>query len=748
MAMEKWLLEYADAYPQQLDSVLVDVLRRSESACLSAVIASVATAHPKHSGEALLVFLGARDYLRFDLWRCASEAQTAVLSNLTSGLNAENMVYGRERKAANDLPHRRESLEDAILRLQFGPFAPRVHVILDGHKASLRPLDQQDDGDRTWRLALHRMDLRQTTVSEIVEDQDGSHGDAERPAEPPRRYLRFDPIEPEPDVKAMSDQSTLRHRALNERLSVINWGRCNFQRTDLDSHDPAMWHDFLVQSMSFKADQTDELAMSWRGGPGTVAAVCVRDHWEEMSAGERAWCMNRICQEVMESAEHWNPMARVQRFDVSADRPCAWVLSLILTKSLSEPQRRSVEEAFAAAATHPVNEVRWHADWGIAQNLSAVDRELTRRCVNALAIEATLIDAKRQEERVLPFGLRCDISKIAADAGVTVRSTFWSAAGIRSDAYEGLNVETWYGADANAHILAILSADPENPLAGPAFKRGAEVLVKWWNARERYNHSQRGEEPNQEAESSISDLLQRFAMRTSFEVAKDVLEPIIGAIGDHPREVSWILHGLTAIEDSTPNTLHYWRLWQLFADGVRNAGWVSGLDDEHPWGADMVSAVFLTSWWKDSVRHWKSLEGHAHHVHSLFEALPSSSIVFDSYIRFLYHIGEKSLPGEFVRVSRSLKAGDAEGMLADSNSVFMLVVLLQRHVCAKPAELKRDPQIRESVLSLLDILVENGSAAAFGNCFWPISAVCSGPPSKLTVLGSAGRPALLSLSFI
>ncbi len=75
--------------------------------------------------------------------------------------------------------------------------------------------------------------------------------------------------------------------------------------------------------------------------------------------------------------------------------------------------------------------------------------------------------------------------------------------------------------------------------------------------------------------------------------------------------------------------------------------------------------------------------------------------------------GEKSLPDAFVRVSHALKAGDAEAMLADSNTVFMVVVLLRRHVYAKALELKRNPRIREAVLSLLDILVENGSAAAF-----------------------------------
>jgi len=34
--------------------------------------------------------------------------------------------------------------------------------------------------------------------------------------------------------------------------------------------------------------------------------------------------------------------------------------------------------------------VRWHAVLGIAQNLSTTDRAFATRCINALAMEATL----------------------------------------------------------------------------------------------------------------------------------------------------------------------------------------------------------------------------------------------------------------------------------------------------------------------------------------------------------------------
>ena len=188
---------------------------------------------------------------------------------------------------------------------------------------------------------------------------------------------------------------------------------------------------------------------------------------------------------------------------------------------------------------------------------------------------------------------------------------------------------------------------------------------------------------------------------------------MLGAIDQHPREIYSIVQGLTLIEDSSPNTAHYWYLWGLFADGIKRAKWLAWLDNKYPTGSEMLSAIFLTLYWKDNVRHWRSLEGHAHHVHSLFEALPPSSIVLDDYARFLYHIGERSLPDAFVRVANSLKRGDIQAMLAKSNTIFLLEVLLQRHVYGRPLELKRDTATRQAVLFLLDILVENGSSAAF-----------------------------------
>jgi hypothetical protein len=127
----------------------------------------------------------------------------------------------------------------------------------------------------------------------------------------------------------------------------------------------------------------------------------------------------------------------------------------------------------------------------------------------------------------------------------------------------------------------------------------------------------------------------------------------------------------------------------------------------------MLAAIFMTYGWKQNVRHWSTLEGYAHQVDALFEALPRVAVVLEAYLAFLYHIGAQSLPQAFVHIGGALQEGNCVDMLSKSNTVFLLEVLLQRHVYGRPLELKQDQALRDAVLYLLDVLVERGSSAAF-----------------------------------
>ncbi|MEW6404445.1 MAG: ATP-binding protein, partial [Chloroflexota bacterium] len=459
MALERWLLEFAETRPDELDQLLLSILKRSHSAALTAVVAGVATAHPHASGETLLALLRSRECILLDRQRLVNESQApSSIAGFLPQLNASNKVYEAERKEADALPHRRWDLEHAILNLQLGPLAPQVHKILDELRAEMPPVEEQDENDRIWRLALHRMDLRQYSV--VADKVEGSvpSGDPTSSEEVGRQYIRLDLREPEPDLKEMADQSAAQMQSMNARIGLLMWGLNVFGHEEDAVYDPARWRQKLLEARDLGAKNGgDEEHDLGQGGPGVVAAVCVRDHWDEISEDERDWCVDVVCSEIEREADQWNHLARVQRNSMSADRPCAWVLPLLLGKALNDTQTNRVRQALVIALTHAIDEVRWYAALGIGKHLWAIDRDLSLRCVNALSMEATLVQEAVDAERSRPYAQRRKLDEIQAEAAAFIRQRFFKSGGIADDAYTTMDLTKWFGAEANKHILAILA---------------------------------------------------------------------------------------------------------------------------------------------------------------------------------------------------------------------------------------------------------------------------------------------------
>jgi hypothetical protein len=703
MALENWLLELGKQAPSHLDALLIDIMRRSESAALAAVVTSIATAYPHASGEALLVLLGSRYYVQMDRSRLAIEPQISALSGMLPVFQTDHRFYEGERKTANALPHRAQDLEAAVANLQLGPLVPRVHAILDRHLAMLPPKEEQEDGDWVWRLAIHRMDLRQYTVSETP----GPVVPNTKPGEPPRQSILLEPKPPDADVQEMVNESGTRSAAMCARLGLLVWGLQAFNRED-GKCDLSQWAEKLdeARSMDREIDHED----GSHHGPGFVAAVCIRDHWVDMTPSQQDWCVDIVCCEVLQNVDPSNPATHAQRNPMAADRASAYVLALLIHRVLPDTQMERVRQAFVVALTHAIVEVRLYTAWSIDATFWDIDRTLALCCVNAIATEAGLIDDAWEAEVKRPYAERRNQGEIVFEVSNIIRTNFWQAGAISEDAHCRLDITKRFGAEAANRVLIILEHVPNDPLSIEAFTRASNALIASWKSSEDRGH-RRNRYVNSQGE--ISKRLQEFLLRTSPEVARIVTAPLLDAIDNYSHELQSFLQGLTGRQDSNPNTPQYWFLWRLFSDAVKRANWVPHLGDDHPIGGDLLSAIFLTAFWKDSVRHWRYLEGYAYLIHDLFEALPQSSIVLDNYVQFLYHIGEQSLPGAFVHIAKALHSGNWQEMLKNTNTVFLLEILLQRHVYGRPLELKSNPTIREAVLLLLDNLVETGSSAAF-----------------------------------
>jgi hypothetical protein len=706
MALENWLLEIGSQEPQNLDGILVDILRRSSNAALAAVVGSAAIAYPYAAGEALLVLLSVRDYVVADRGRMASEHAAATMAGIFPGARSEDKIYEGERQQANARQHRRFDLEAAVTVLQFGPLAPRVQALLDKHLAAVAPGEQQSEEDQLWRLAIHRMDLRKHTASEPPEGE--SPEQDEDASDPPAPTIRIDPKPPDADLQVLVDENASRQSAMNSRLGLLMWSVHAFERKT-GKFDPAQWAARLAEAQAMPAGAEDGLGTG--SAPGFVAAVCVRDHWDDMTQPQREWCVDTICSEVLRHADDTDRMGRVQRNPMAADRACTFVLAALLHKPMDATRMERIKTAFAAAFTHPVEEVRSYATWGIDENVWAADRALALRCLNAIAAEAAVLEEALKAEGARPYDERGNLPDIMAAATADIRARFWEDGAFADDAHSTVDMSSRFGASTLKRILAILGRVPQDPLAIAAFLRASQMLAGCWTSDDK---GQRRGDRDFQSESDVSRGIQEFLLRTPPEAAREVLTPLLATIDDHSRELQPVMEGLTGLQVRNPNTPQYWFLWELVASAVKKAKWVRRLDKDRYWtGSELLLSVFLTLHWKDNVRHWPSLEGYAHLVDALFEALPATATVLDAYTRFLYEIGERSLPVAFVRIETALRRGDPQKMLAESNTVFMLDVMLQRYVYGRPLELKRDAAIRDAVLFILDCLVDAGSSAAF-----------------------------------
>jgi hypothetical protein len=187
-------------------------------------------------------------------------------------------------------------------------------------------------------------------------------------------------------------------------------------------------------------------------------------------------------------------------------------------------------------------------------------------------------------------------------------------------------------------------------------------------------------------------------------------------VDEHPREVARFVEDLVMTADQAEVASIFWDIWQAFADRVRNAGWIHQLDSRYTIGHELLHKIFFKSSWKNGMRYWRRLEGFASRVDTLFKDLPPCATVVDAYCRFLYTIGEKSLPRGFVVVANRLNAGDVSQMFSQDTTVFYLESLLRRVIYSEPLRIKSNPEIRSAVLMILDQLVDSGSSAAYRMC--------------------------------
>ncbi|WP_019594344.1 hypothetical protein [Thioalkalivibrio sp. ALM2T] len=710
MALEAWLLQICDTEGGDVESWLLKILRDSNNVMATSVISSVCNAHPEKAGRAGLALLSAPELISMDRARAAQERSRFPVSAIFPSFGI-NEIYENERKKSDALPHRVHDLEALALKLQLKEGCEEVFSLIDGYRAALPPVEEQSEEHRLWRLALHRMDLRGLRAVEGP-SLEASEGDADGVAEdeqPKERKVFLEPSELEPDVQALVDRHAPIAVQQERDLSLLNWGSAAWEGRESSDFDIRDWEAFLASARARDGEpETEEFA---RGGPGVIAAVCARDHWEEMNAEDRAWCINLLVREVERDCDTEIDMVRRGRGGHRPDRHAAYVLPSLLAHDVSETQATRIKEAIARALSHAVEEVVEYAAEGIGVASTREPGAYSKACAAAIAWRARLISSRLAEEREKPFEEQMDTASIIREAVPTVRAAIISWDCDPQEELERIDLDHWTGIQAAEIILQILGYSPDSTLAIEFHRRIACSIVEDWD-RESEDRNRRGQRDHR-FNHEFFRRLARFALKLDEQQALHVCEPFLAAVPRHPSKLKSFVRDIVVEADRSSEQDSFWTVWQAFANAICHAPWVEPLDSRFSSGKELIGAIFLEGYWKEDVRHWRRLEGQGYRLDQLAERLQCSAVVFEAYCRFLYDIGEASFPGAFVILADLLAARDPHVMLADRNTVFLLESLLRRRVYSEPHRLKSDPAVRSALLVILEHLVEAGSSAAY-----------------------------------
>jgi hypothetical protein len=701
MALEKWLLQKATRADKNFPTILTTLLSESNNVAITSVVASVAIAYPTQCGAAALSVLTCQQIFQWDRIRHAQDLShsNGSLSNLISAYSSENAIYEKERQEAAILPHRQRNLETLALNLQISSMKNKVFELIDDYKKKLPPESAQDDEVRVWRLALHRMDLRNFVESEQTADG----------------HVLMKPVNPPEDVQKMIDRHQPRTRKFMEGMRLSNWGMGVFEQDGRQSVNPEQWREMLQAARRHdidKGEMEDDVEVTLQAsGPEYIASVCIRDHWNELSADERVWCVDVVCKAVDRHSDTSNSTEIVGTSIVDGSRPAAFILPFLIGKDIPANQQTRVINALATAIIHAVEQVVAYAVQGVASYLWAQDRSLALTCLQALLDDERESFAHFEKQRRSRAFMPMTTDGFLTDLRVRLRTRI--AARTPCDETQFLNVsfEDWPDRTMINHLLTVFTNHHEDSLARQFMTTATGALVKMWAKADDEDASNRTNTDSKVLHSTV-DGLARFTLQLSPEEGVSLCGPIIEQIALRPKETGDFLRQLIRKQDQRSPTKTFWSIWQSFADAFRSSDLSSRVDEKHSDAAQLLSYLFLNCDWKASVADWTPLQGNAYRISDLFKNLPVNQCALSAYCRFLSKIGEQSLPDALIDIVPKLGTGQIPSALSE-DSVFYLESILKRLVYGGNHAVRANPNLKSATLAILDALVAFGSSPAF-----------------------------------
>ena len=295
MALEKKLLELAqDLDVPVIEAILLQIIAKTESTSITAVVCSIVLAYPDKLYSVALVLFKTLEFFGIDMHRCINESQAKSLYSIGNGLT--DTYYTDERLKTCEDKHRVTYLEPLFVNYQFFGvkgftedqnelYIAKLYEIIDSHKKAVALLS--GDGKITAEILLSRVDRR------IMKPEMKKINETEY-------HLELNPQLP-PDLKEHSEQAVKQYEDTYKYIPLKMWSDFIFRkRNSGQNQNYPQYEENPVRALKEAKQLLNDLSNNVHllpldsYTPYFVCANLMINHRDQLSEDEKLYCKELI----------------------------------------------------------------------------------------------------------------------------------------------------------------------------------------------------------------------------------------------------------------------------------------------------------------------------------------------------------------------------------------------------------------------------------------------------------------------
>lgn len=700
MALERILLEYANILDSSLmENILIQILTKSKSASLTAIVCSVILSNQDKFSNVALVLFKTLELFHIDTTRSTNEFEAKTIYSIGSLPNKP--FYTEERLKTCEEKHRNLNLESLFVNYQFMGIKDAtekenenlintIYSIIDQHKLAIQSKAQ--DKQTTFGILLARMDRR--TMHPTIKKQDDLNF-----------IIELNP-ELTPELREHSEKATKNFFEIYKYSAVKMWsiykceGNLDVSKYPQYEMNPQSALKEAKEIMKQIEDGTNELFPTDDFVPYFVCSALIRFYHTELSPEDLTFCKDLVTDRICDIFnDNFNHQIKDGVEDAIHAVP---KLMQLFPDEISQYKRILL---FALFDISKIGEYKRICDYVLEtinhEKLWEISFEDTKSLLYAYIAIKPQYNQYFIEEKPHPnyqFGQRRRISKqnILEKIENDIEELEFKNIQSSLPELESLSIQ-----DLEI-VFQLIPNDTNFEEILAIIKRILPILSDLLVKEDRHDRLYM-------TRIHVFRKFSFFILNRDVSDIKEFLSPFITKISSNEESASFVSE-LVAAEDKSNKVEQFWVVWSLLYDAIINKDIYGYYSDNL-----IIDYMLAWRWWTEGIEEWHSLgENNLWLYENAARELGNHPAVLYSISRVLNSIGSHFINQgtnwiyTIVSKNKNLEMKDLE-----SNTIFYLERLMRKFIFLNKERIKREIRLKNRVIPILDFMIERGSVHGY-----------------------------------